>query len=161
LGSFSLGFDRDAAVFCLCFQVPVPRKNFMLRNPRQAFARRTLAAVFLGAAAIGGCTLDTDVTAPGGLLKVSSDPQAVAVNAVLANDLTVLVVNQFGERLKNVAVAWGIETGGGSISATSVLSDDSGLASVSYTAGPTAGQAVVSAAVSRVPAVRFNIVIIP
>lgn len=133
----------------------------MLRIPRQAFARRMLAVVFLGAAALGGCTLDTDVSEPGGLLKVTSDPQAVAVNAVLANDLTVLVVNQFGERLKNVSVAWGIESGGGSISATSVLSDDSGLASVTYTAGSTAGQAVVSAAVRRVPAVRFAIVITP
>ena len=110
-------------------------------------------------AAAGGCSLDTDVSAPGGLLKVSTDPAAVAVNAVLP-EVTVLVVNQFGERLKNVQVTWNV-TGGGSLSASQVASDDSGLAIVDYTAGPTPGQAVIKAQVHGVPAVSFNIVITP
>jgi hypothetical protein len=130
----------------------------MLRILRQAVARRVLAVVMVGAAA-GGCTLDTDVSAPGSLLKVTTDPVAVAVNAVLP-EVTVLVVNQFGERLKNVQVTWSV-TGGGSLSASQVLSDDSGLAFVDYTAGPTAGQAVIRAQVHGVPAVNFNIVVTP
>lgn len=130
----------------------------MLRILRQAVARRVLAFVIVGAAA-GGCTLDTDVSAPGGLLKVTTDPVAVAVNAVLP-EVTVLVVNQFGERLKNVQVSWSV-TGGGSLSASQVPSDDSGQSFVDYTAGPTAGQAVIRAQVHGVPAVSFNIVITP
>lgn len=126
--------------------------------PRQAIARRMLAIAMIGVAA-GGCSLDTDVSAPGGLLKVTTDPVAVAVNAVLP-EVTVLVVNQFGERLKNVAVTWSV-TGSGSLSATQVASDESGLAFVDYTAGPTAGQAVIRAQVHGVPAVSFNIVVTP
>jgi hypothetical protein len=157
-GSFSLGLGGHAAVFCLCFQVPVPRKDFMLRIVTQAVARRVLAVAMVGVAA-GGCSLETDVSAPGSLLKVSTDPVAVAVNAVLP-EVTVLVVNQFGERLQNVQVTWSV-TGGGSLSASQVPSDESGLASVDYTAGPTAGQAVIKAQVHGVPAVSFNIVVTP
>jgi len=130
----------------------------MLRTLKHAVALRALA-VIMGGAAISGCTLNTDVSAPGGLIKYSGDQQVAAPNTELPTQLGVLVVNQFGERLKNVTVNWSIASGGGSLSSNVELSDDSGVASGSYTTGPTAGQAVIQAQVHGVPALSFNILI--
>lgn len=140
------------------FPVPLARKDSMLRTLKHAVAIRMLV-VIVGAAAVSGCTLNTDVSAPGGLLKYAGDQQVAAPNTALPTDLGVLVVNQFGERLKNITVNWSIASGGGSLSSNAVLSDDSGQASVTYTTGPTAGQAVIKAQVHGVPAVSFNILI--
>jgi hypothetical protein len=73
--------------------------------------------------------------------------------------LGVLVVNQFGERLKNIPVNWSIASGRGSLSSAMTLSDDSGLASVTYTTGPTSGQANIKAGTHGVPPLTFNILI--
>lgn len=116
-------------------------------------------SVALIAAAANGCTLETDVSGPGGLIKYSGDMQTVTTNTTLPTPLTVLVVNQFGERLKNVTVNWTIESGGGTLSAPSSITDETGLASVDYTSGPTAGEAVIRAQVHGVPALRFHITI--
>jgi hypothetical protein len=128
----------------------------MLRILKHAAAIRMLA-VIMGAAAITGCTLNTDVSAPGGLIKYSGDLQIAAPNTALPTQLGVLVVSQFGERLKNIAVSWSITSGGGSLSSNLELSDESGVAAVTYTTGPTVGQAVIQAQVHGVPALTFNI----
>jgi Big-like domain-containing protein len=128
----------------------------MLRTLRHALALRALTLV-IGSAAIGACTLATDVTAPGGLIKVSGDGQTAAANTALPTPLTVAVVNQFGQTLQNVTVNWIIASGGGSLSSSAMLSDEGGLASVTYTTGPTAGQAVIKARVNGVPDLSFNI----
>lgn len=130
----------------------------MLRALRHVIGLSTLPLV-IGTAAISGCTLNTDVSAPGGLIKYSGDQQTGPANTALPTALGVLVVNQFGERLKNIPVNWSIASGGGSLSSAVVLSDESGLASVTYTTGPTAGQAVINAGVHGVPGLSFNILI--
>lgn len=130
----------------------------MLRSSKQAIAIRALSLV-IGSAAIGGCTLATDVTVPGGLIKVSGDEQTAPANTALPTPLTVAVVNQFGETLQNVTVNWIISSGGGSLSSSAMLSDEGGLASVTYTTGPTAGQAIIKARVNGVPDLAFNILI--
>jgi hypothetical protein len=150
----SHGFSRDATLI-----VPRPlREDSMLRTLRRAFGLRPLLLV-VAAAAFGGCSLNTDVSLPGGLVKYSGDQQTGPANTALPTALGVLVVNQFGERLKNVTVNWSISSGGGSISSATTLSDDSGLASVTYTTGPTAGQAIIDAGVHGVPPLHFNIFI--
>jgi Bacterial Ig-like domain (group 1) len=125
------------------------------------FTRRRFRAftVLAFAAASIACTLETDVNGPGGLIKYSGDLQTVTTNTPLAAPLTVLVVTQFGERLKNVTVNWTIESGGGSLSAASSLTDEAGLASVDYTSGSTTGEAVIRAQVHGVPPLRFHITI--
>ena len=130
----------------------------MLRALRHVLGLSTLAVV-IGAAAISGCSLNTDVSAPGGLIKYSGDEQTGPANTELPTPLGVLVVNQFGERLKNVPVNWSIASGGGSLTSGMTLSDDSGLASVIYTAGPTAGQAIIKAGAHGLLPVSFNILI--
>ena len=74
----------------------------------------------------------TDVTVPGGLIKVSGDDQTAPANTALLTPLTVAVVNQFGQTLQNVTVNWIISSGGGSLSSSAMLSDEGGLASVTY-----------------------------
>jgi hypothetical protein len=98
-----------------------------------------------------GCTLDTDVNVgPAGLIKVpDGDGQTAAINTPLPIPLSVIVVNQFGERLHDVVVTWTIASGGGTLSAASTVTDELGVASVNYTTGPTAGQAVIQASASN------------
>jgi hypothetical protein len=132
------------------------------------FQRKTMLLKERGLRALGlavfttvlsGCTLNTDVNGAGGLIKFSGDGQTVAINTALPTQLAVVVVTQFGDRLKNVAVNWSIESGGGSLSSASTLSDDSGIASVGYTSGPTTGVVAIRAQVHGVPALTFHITV--
>lgn len=98
-----------------------------------------------------GCTLDTDVNVgPAGLIKVpDGDGQTAGINTLLPTPLSVIVVNQFGERLHDVVVSWTIASGGGTLSAASTVTDELGVASVNYTTGATAGQVVIQASASN------------
>jgi len=154
LAPISHGFICDRT---LIFVVP-SRKDSMLRAIRHISGLTTLPLLIV-AAAVNGCTLNTDVSIPGGLIKYSGDQQTGPPNTELPTPLGVLVVNQFGERLKNIPVNWSIASGGGSLSSAVTLSDDSGVASVTYTTGPTAGQANIKAGAHGVPALTFNILI--
>jgi len=129
-----------------------------MRIPLKRQGLRALSLALFAAAATG-CTLETDVNGPGGLIKYNGDLQTVAPNTQLPTPLTVLVVTQFGDRLKNVTVNWTIESGGGTLSASSSLTDEAGLASVDYTSGATTGEAVIRAQVHGVPPLRFHITI--
>jgi hypothetical protein len=127
----------------------------MIRSPLHDVLLRSLTGLMV-VAVIGACTLNTDVSAPGALLKYGGDAQTAPANTVLPTDMTVLVVNQFGERLKNVTVNWSIAAGGGTLSSNSTPTDDSGLAAVTYTTGPTAGTAVVRVQVHGPPPITFT-----
>lgn len=107
-------------------------------------------AVFLALVVAGGCTLNTDVSVgPAGLIKIpDGDAQTAPTSTALPTPLSVIVVNQFGERLPDVAVSWTITSGGGSLAAASTQTDELGVASVTYTTGATAGQVVIQASVA-------------
>jgi hypothetical protein len=106
-------------------------------------------AVVLALIGAGGCTLNTDVSVgPAGLIKVpEGDGQSAAISTALPLPLSVIVVNQFGERLNTTTVTWTIMSGGGTLSAPTTVTDETGTASVNYTTGPTAGQALIRASV--------------
>jgi len=81
--------------------------------------------VVIGTVAISGCTLNT-MYRHRVLDQYSGDQQTGPANTELPTALGVLVVNQFGERLKNVPVNLGASlSGGGSLSSAVVLSDES------------------------------------
>lgn len=130
----------------------------MLRSLNRSAAAR-VAALVIGSLAIDACTLDTDVTAPGAMVKYAGDGQTQPVNTELPTPLAVIVVNQFGERIKNATVTWSIQSGGGSLSATSTLTDEAGLASVTYTTGPTPGAAIINAQVHGLLPLSFTVTI--
>jgi hypothetical protein len=82
--------------------------------------------------------------------SVSSNPVAAAIaqsgtlpaDTVVGSTLTatVKVTDSGGAGLAGVAVQWSVAAGGGSVSAASVTTNASGLASVSWTLGTTAGE---------------------
>ena len=125
---------------------------------QHALRLQMLALVIAGAAA-SSCTLNTDVSSPSALVKSSGDQQSAPVNTMLPTPLAVIVISQFGERLKNITVNWTIVSGGGSLSSNATLTDDTGTASVNYTTGPVAGPAVVRAQVHGIPPITFDITI--
>lgn len=118
-------------------------------------ALRLLATpLFLGA--LSACTLNTDVSGPGGLLRHGGDEQTAAINTQLPLPLAVMVVTQFGEPIKDAAVNWSIVSGGGTLSSSVTTTDVSGVASVNYTTGPTSGDVTIRAQVHGVPPLTFH-----
>jgi hypothetical protein len=120
----------------------------MLPALRRALFPLKLAFI-LAVTSAGGCTLNTDVSVgPAGLIKSAGDGQTAAINTALPNPFSVIVVNQFGELLNNTTVTWTVVSGGGTLSAATTQTDELGVATVIYTTGATAGQAVIRASVS-------------
>jgi PKD repeat protein len=74
----------------------------------------------------------------------SGNEQTGPAGAPLGQPLVVQVTDAFGNPISGVPIAWAIE-GGGSVSQTSVNTDDQGLASVSRTQGPAAGPQTTTA----------------
>lgn len=109
--------------------------------------------------AASGCTLNTDVSGPAAIVKVSGEPQSEPTNTTFPTPLAVLVVTQFGEPIQNATVTWTITSGGGTLSAQSTPTDENGIASVTYTSGGTAGSVVIEARVSGVPPLTFNLTV--
>jgi Big-like domain-containing protein len=130
----------------------------MTRVLRNVPSRRKLA-MLITLVASTGCTLNTDVSGPAAIINFSGDQQSAPTNTALPAPLVVLVVSQFGQPVQNVTVTWTIVSGAGSLGAGSTQTDSNGLASATYTTGPTAGAAVIRARVSGVPAITFNITI--
>ena len=109
--------------------------------------------------AASGCSLNTDVSDPTAIIKSGGDQQSAPTNTPLPLPLAVLVVTQFGEPIQNVTVNWTITSGGGTLGATSTLTNENGIASVTYTTGATAGSVVIQARVQGVPPLTFNITV--
>jgi hypothetical protein len=132
----------------------------MLRQLNHSVMVRAVA-LFVAFAALSGCTLNTDNSGPGALVKFGGDGQTAAINTPLPSPLQVLVVNQFGQTLQNVTVSWSIVAGGGTLSASTTQTKDSGIAEVNYTTGPNAGTAIINAKVTGLFALGFSATITP
>lgn len=130
----------------------------MLRAFRHALSPR-IAALLAMLVAASGCTLNTDVSGPSAVIRVSGDSQAEPTNTTFPTPLSVLVVTQFGEPVQNATVTWTITSGGGTLSAPSTVTDETGVASVTYTSGATTGSVVIEARVSGVPPLIFNLTV--
>jgi hypothetical protein len=87
---------------------------------------------------------------------VSGDGQVGMVGERLAEPLGVQVVDANGVPLRQVAVEWEVEAGGGSVSRSVTHTDGQGRASVEWTLGPTAGSQRVRARVGSLGSVRFT-----
>jgi Bacterial Ig-like domain (group 1) len=130
----------------------------MLRSVNRSAAVRAVALVIVSAI-LNGCTLTTETNDPAQMVKTNGDQQTAAVNTVLPLPFEVIVVNQFGEPLKDVVVNWTITAGGGSISGTPTVTDETGKTSVTYTTGPTSGTATINAQVHGLFPVIFTVTI--
>lgn len=117
--------------------------------------RKGLAAV-IGILALGACRLSTDAPKAHVLAIVAGDAQTAPAGTVLPVPLGVIVIDQYGFVVENVTVTWEITLGGGSLSASSTKTDSNGVTSVSYTAGPTAGTATITATVTEIGTLSFT-----
>lgn len=128
-------------------------------SPLKSAAAIRAVALVVCAAAISGCTLNTDTSGPSTMFISTGDEQTGPPNTALPEPLGVVIVNQFGEPVEKVTVNWSIEAGGGSLSASSSESDFNGATAVNYTTGPNAGAAVVTARVHGLPPLSFSLTI--
>jgi hypothetical protein len=118
-----------------------------------------MAAFLVTLVAVAGCTLNTDVSGPAVLIKVSGDGQIEPTNTLLPTPLAVIVATQFGEPIQNITVNWTILSGGGTLSAPSTPTDENGVGSVTFTTGATTGSVVIQARVGGVPPLTFMVTV--
>jgi len=95
---------------------------------------------------------------PAALTAVSGNAQSGTVAQVLPLPLTVRVMKQNGNPVRDVHVAFTVTAGGGQLSANDVTTDAQGEAAVTWVLGTTAGanRDSATATVTGLPAVRFS-----
>jgi plastocyanin len=82
--------------------------------------------------------------------------QTGSLGSALATPLQVRVVDQFGNGVSGVAVAWAVTSGGGSVSPAASTTDAQGLATSTQTLPATAGPATVTATATGLTAATFT-----
>jgi trimeric autotransporter adhesin len=98
-------------------------------------------------------TLDT----PTQLTVSGGDQQTGAPGTALSTPLTVQAAFRAGVPVKGIPVSFAVTSGSATLSATSAVTDATGLAGVSATLGSTAGPVVVTATLTGLPAVQFHL----
>jgi hypothetical protein len=134
----------------------------MIRTLVRSRALRALVA-FAAVIVASGCDLSTAPPMPHILTIIGGTEQAVAVGTQATAPLQVVVIDQYQFVLPGVQIVWTITDGGGSLSTTAgealntvtVPTDESGISTVNYTAGPTATDAHITAEVVGVFHVTF------
>jgi len=122
----------------------------------RTFARLSAIATIGALAACGSSTepKKKDVV-PATITAQTTDTVRATVGAVVTTPLTVTVKNAAGEAIDSATVVFAVATGGGSVSATSVITNASGQASTTWTLGKTPGVQTVTATAGALPAVTF------
>ena len=115
--------------------------------------------LLLASLVVAACSDSTEPRTPTAIAVVSGDAQSAVVGAILPNPFVVSVTDQDGQALRDVTVTWAISAGGGSLSTATSVTDASGQAQATYTAGATEGTATITATVSGLTAVTFTVTI--
>ncbi len=97
-------------------------------------------------AGTASATFNLTVNIPSvGLQKVSGDLQSALINAAFASPLTVKVVDSSGNGVSGAQVNFQVTSGTATLGSSSAITDSTGKASTSVTAGSTAGAITISA----------------
>jgi hypothetical protein len=94
--------------------------------------------------------------APANLTKTAGDGQQGTAGQPLPNAIRVRVTDQYGNPVPAVTVTWSVADGGGTLSASSSITDAAGHATVDWTLGVSAGVGRVSASVAGLTAQLFT-----
>lgn len=125
---------------------------------RKRFRAPLFAAI--SAASLSAClSLETPDGGLALLAIVSGNEQTVQTNAAAASPFTVRAFGNDAQSLRDVAINWSIASGGGTLSSSQTVTDDSGHAAVSYTAGNTPGTVTVRATAEQLT-VTFTVTVI-
>ncbi len=93
---------------------------------------------------------------PAALVELGGADQIAVVNAAFAAPLQVKVMDQFNNPRSGIAVDWAVQSGPVTLGAASSVTNASGVASITVTAGATAGAAVVRASAVSVAGVNVD-----
>ena len=102
------------------------------------------------------CSLSTDAPVAQTAAINEGDGQTAPAGTAFPTPLSVIVVDQYGFVMENIQVVWAIRVGGGSLSATDTRTNAQGISSVTYTAGPTAGIATITATIAGIGTLNFS-----
>ena len=93
----------------------------------------------------------------------SGNNQTLAVTAAAGSPLAVTLVDSNGAPVSGIPVAWSISFGGGTVAPTSSMTDASGIATTTYTAGTTSGPKSIHATVGGASGspVSFSLAVTP
>jgi hypothetical protein len=119
----------------------------------RSFRSLALLAAFMGVAA---CQVTTDKPAPHIAAIQAGNGQTAPAGTEFPTPLGVIVLDQYDFASANVQVTWTITAGGGTLSATSTQTNETGVASTVYTAGPTPGTATITADIAGVGQLTFT-----
>jgi hypothetical protein len=115
-------------------------------SPIKMFNRRAFVYLVALPLIAGGCL---SISEPNGGLAVfsvvSGNNQVVLVNTAASAPLAVRAIDDKIGGLPGVTVQWSIVSGTGTLSATSSVTDETGVTSVNFTAGASAGPVLVRA----------------
>lgn len=114
-----------------------------------------LAASFTAASLTCSDDISDPLLEPALLVEAGGDGQVGPINSMLPEQLVVRVVDAEGEPVSGVEVEWTV-SGGGSVSPSSVVSRNDGLAAVRRTLGGTAGAQTTTASAANLPPVVFT-----
>ena len=111
---------------------------------------------------VGGSTAPLQVSATGlagaaaVLAKSSGDSQDGAIGQAVPEPVVAQLQDEFGNGVAGGVVTFAVTGGGGSVSPATVTTDAAGLASTTWTMGPTVGAATLSATATGFPSVVFT-----
>jgi hypothetical protein len=115
----------------------------------------TAVGIVKGSPATFSATVSSQVVTS--LVKVQGDNLVGLVAKTVNLPPTVKVADQIGAGVQGVTVDFAVMTGGGSVTAASAVSDASGLASVGWTIGGSAGSNTVQASSGALTPVTFTV----
>lgn len=96
-------------------------------------------------------------SAPASLVQiVDGDAQSAQVGSELEKELVARVTDAFGNPKVGVPLSFAVTSGGGTVSAATVLTDQEGLGKIRWTLGIVAGTQLVSASTGAIPPVTFS-----
>ena len=119
-----------------------------MQSPLRPFHALRLLALVAAISVWTACSLSTDAPVAQTAAINEGDGQTAPAGTAFPTPLSVIV--------ENIQVVWAIRVGGGSLSATDTRTNAQGISSVTYTAGPTAGIATITATIAGIGTLNFS-----
>jgi hypothetical protein len=128
--------------------------QFALRSTTRMLAGAGMALSLMFTAA---CDDDDPIEPPVAteLNITSGDNQTIAVNTA-GSPMTVTLLDQNDDPIAGRTVNWTVATGTGTLASATSVTNNLGVATMTFTSGATAGTATVTASVAGLTAVTFD-----